>query len=92
MFLLQVGTKVPEVMDGSCLSQQPIRDTVRSQGGDPTRIKPPTPVSQPAATLAGVHSEHTHLYLYLCVKFSLSLTCVFLCMFVSCVQVRGWRV
>uniref|UniRef100_A0A3P8SMF2 STAM binding protein like 1 n=1 Tax=Amphiprion percula TaxID=161767 RepID=A0A3P8SMF2_AMPPE len=50
-------TKVPEVTDGSCLSHQPIRDSVRSQGADPNRNRPPAPVSQPAATLAGVHSQ-----------------------------------
>ncbi|CAK6983165.1 AMSH-like protease [Scomber scombrus] len=49
--------KVPEVTDGSCLSQQPIRDRVRSQGADPNRKRPPPPVSQPAATLAGVHTQ-----------------------------------
>lgn len=53
----QVEIKVPEVTDGSCLSQQPIRDSVRSQGADPNRNRPPAPVSQPPATLAGVHSQ-----------------------------------
>ncbi|XP_040922635.1 AMSH-like protease isoform X1 [Toxotes jaculatrix] len=53
----KVETKVPEVTDGSCLSQQPIRDSVRSQGVDPNRNRPPAPVSQPAATLAGVHTQ-----------------------------------
>uniref|UniRef100_UPI003AAA3EE9 AMSH-like protease isoform X2 n=1 Tax=Centroberyx gerrardi TaxID=166262 RepID=UPI003AAA3EE9 len=53
----QKGNKVPEVTDGSCLSQQPIRDSVRSQGADPNRNKPPPPVSRPAATLAGVHTQ-----------------------------------
>lgn len=53
----KVQTKVPEVTDGSCLSQQPIKNSVRSQGADPNRNRPPAPVSQPAATLAGVHSE-----------------------------------
>ncbi|XP_041819049.1 AMSH-like protease [Chelmon rostratus] len=43
----KAGTKVPEVTDGSCLSQQRIRD----------RNRQPTPVSQPAATLAGVHTQ-----------------------------------
>uniref|UniRef100_A0A3Q0RKQ0 STAM binding protein like 1 n=1 Tax=Amphilophus citrinellus TaxID=61819 RepID=A0A3Q0RKQ0_AMPCI len=52
-----VETKVPEVTDGSCLSQQPIKNSVRSQGADPNRNRPPAPVSQPAATLAGVHSQ-----------------------------------
>ncbi|XP_037611886.1 AMSH-like protease isoform X5 [Sebastes umbrosus] len=52
---LKVETKVPEVTDGSCLSQQPIRDSVRSQGADPNRNRPAAPVSQSAATLAGVH-------------------------------------
>ncbi|KAM9336028.1 AMSH-like protease isoform 2-T2 [Symphorus nematophorus] len=53
-----VATKVPEVTDGSCLSQQPIRDGVRSQGSDPNWNRAPPPVSQPAAaTLAGVHTH-----------------------------------
>lgn len=59
MFLCQAVTKVPEVTDGSCLSQQPIRDRVRAQGADPNRSRPPAAVSQPAATLAGVHGEYT---------------------------------
>uniref|UniRef100_A0A4W6G4C6 STAM binding protein like 1 n=1 Tax=Lates calcarifer TaxID=8187 RepID=A0A4W6G4C6_LATCA len=46
-----------EVTDGSCLSQQPIRDSLRSQGADPNRNRLPAPVSQPAATLAGVHTQ-----------------------------------
>uniref|UniRef100_A0A3Q4GBX9 STAM binding protein-like 1 n=1 Tax=Neolamprologus brichardi TaxID=32507 RepID=A0A3Q4GBX9_NEOBR len=50
-------TKVPEVTDGSRLSQQPIKNSIRSQGADPNRNRPPAPVSQPAATLAGVQSE-----------------------------------
>ncbi|XP_037611882.1 AMSH-like protease isoform X2 [Sebastes umbrosus] len=54
---LKVETKVPEVTDGSCLSQQPIRDSVRSQGADPNRNRPAAPVSQSAATLAGVHAQ-----------------------------------
>ncbi|XP_069581250.1 AMSH-like protease [Brachyistius frenatus] len=53
----KMETKVPEVTDGSCLSQQPIRDGVRSQGADPNRNRPLLPVSQPAASLAGVHSQ-----------------------------------
>ncbi|XP_053197615.1 AMSH-like protease [Scomber japonicus] len=53
----KVEIKVPEVTDGSCLSQQPIRDRVRSQGADPNRNRPPPPVSQSAATLAGVHTQ-----------------------------------
>uniref|UniRef100_A0A673BQR0 STAM binding protein-like 1 n=1 Tax=Sphaeramia orbicularis TaxID=375764 RepID=A0A673BQR0_9TELE len=56
---LRVVIKVPEVTDGSCLSQQPIREGVRLQGADPNRNRPSAPVSQPAATLAGVHSEST---------------------------------
>ncbi|XP_072229709.1 AMSH-like protease isoform X2 [Leuresthes tenuis] len=54
---LKLETKVPEVTDGSCLSQQPIRDATRSQGADPNRSKPPVGASQPAATLAGVNSQ-----------------------------------
>uniref|UniRef100_A0A673BPK8 STAM binding protein-like 1 n=1 Tax=Sphaeramia orbicularis TaxID=375764 RepID=A0A673BPK8_9TELE len=46
-----------EVTDGSCLSQQPIREGVRLQGADPNRNRPSAPVSQPAATLAGVHTQ-----------------------------------
>ncbi|XP_076616851.1 AMSH-like protease isoform X2 [Chaetodon auriga] len=53
----KVGTKVPEVTDGSCLSQQRIRDGVRSQGVDPNRNRQPAPVSQPAAALAGVRTQ-----------------------------------
>uniref|UniRef100_A0A3Q3LZY6 STAM binding protein-like 1 n=1 Tax=Mastacembelus armatus TaxID=205130 RepID=A0A3Q3LZY6_9TELE len=55
----QAGPKVsmPEVTDGSCLSQQPIRDRVQSQGADPNRNRPSAPISQPAATLAGVHTQ-----------------------------------
>ncbi|XP_039990613.1 AMSH-like protease isoform X3 [Xiphias gladius] len=53
----KVETKVPEVTDGSCLSQQPTRDSVGSQGADPNRNRPPAPISQPAATLAGVHTQ-----------------------------------
>ncbi|XP_061564754.1 AMSH-like protease isoform X2 [Cololabis saira] len=50
-------TKVSEVTDGSCLSRQPIRDGVRPQGADPNRNRLPPAVSQPAATLAGVHTQ-----------------------------------
>lgn len=53
----KVQTKVPEVTDGSRLSQQPIKNSIRSLGADPNRNRPPAPVSQPAATLAGVQSE-----------------------------------
>uniref|UniRef100_A0A3B4UPD0 STAM binding protein like 1 n=1 Tax=Seriola dumerili TaxID=41447 RepID=A0A3B4UPD0_SERDU len=45
------------VTDGSCLSEQPIRESIRSQGADPNRNRPPAPISQPAATLAGVHTQ-----------------------------------
>uniref|UniRef100_A0A3B4XGG4 STAM binding protein like 1 n=1 Tax=Seriola lalandi dorsalis TaxID=1841481 RepID=A0A3B4XGG4_SERLL len=45
------------VTDGSCLSEQPIRESLRSQGADPNRNRPPAPISQPAATLAGVHTQ-----------------------------------
>ncbi|XP_027132897.1 AMSH-like protease isoform X2 [Larimichthys crocea] len=51
----KLGTKVPEVMDSSCL--QPIRDSIRSQGADPNRNRPPAPISQSGATLAGVHTQ-----------------------------------
>ncbi|XP_041830191.1 AMSH-like protease isoform X1 [Melanotaenia boesemani] len=54
---LKVETKVPEVTDGSCLSQQSIRNSVRPQGAEPNRSRPPTSISQAAATLAGVHSQ-----------------------------------
>ncbi|XP_042070551.1 AMSH-like protease isoform X2 [Haplochromis burtoni] len=53
----KVQTKVPEVTDGSRLSQQPIKNSIRSLGADPNRNRLPAPVSQPAATLAGVQSE-----------------------------------
>nr|XP_020472328.1 AMSH-like protease isoform X1 [Monopterus albus] len=53
----KVGTKVSEVTDGSCLSRQPIGDRLRVQGADPNRNRPLGPVSQPAATLAGVHTQ-----------------------------------
>lgn len=59
MFVLQVQTKVPEVTDSSRLSQQPIKNSIQSQGADPNRNRPPAPVSQPAATLAGVQSQYT---------------------------------
>ncbi|KAF0025970.1 hypothetical protein F2P81_022851 [Scophthalmus maximus] len=52
----KVETKVPAVTDGSCLSQKLIRDGVGSQGADPNRNRP-APISQPAATLAGVHTQ-----------------------------------
>lgn len=58
-FLLQMETKVPEVTDGSCLSQQSIRDGVQSQWADRNRNRPPAAISQSAASLAGVHSEYT---------------------------------
>ncbi|XP_042338887.1 AMSH-like protease, partial [Plectropomus leopardus] len=50
----KVQTKVPEVTDGSCLSQQPIRDGVRTQGVDPNRNRPLAAVSQSATSLAAV--------------------------------------
>ncbi|KAM4623848.1 AMSH-like protease isoform 1-T2 [Polymixia lowei] len=49
--------KVPEVTDGSCLSQQPIRNNLRSQGADPNKNRMPPPVNRPAATLAGVQTQ-----------------------------------
>ncbi|TDG97636.1 hypothetical protein EPR50_G00209900 [Perca flavescens] len=52
----KVEIKVPEVMDGSGVSKQPIRERVRPQGADSNRNRQPAPVSQPAATLAGVHT------------------------------------
>ncbi|XP_034413933.1 AMSH-like protease isoform X2 [Cyclopterus lumpus] len=53
----KVENKVSEVTDGSCLPQQPIRDGVRPQEADLNRNRPPAPISQPAATLAGVHTQ-----------------------------------
>ncbi|XP_067343784.1 AMSH-like protease isoform X2 [Channa argus] len=53
----KVGTKVPEVTDGSCLSQQPIRDRVQPPGLETTRNRASAPLSQSAATLAGVHTQ-----------------------------------
>ncbi|XP_056153457.1 AMSH-like protease [Lampris incognitus] len=49
--------KVPEVPDGSCLSQQPIPNHVRSQGADSNKNKQPNPVNRTAATLAGVQIQ-----------------------------------
>ena len=51
--------QVPEVTDGSCLSQQPIRRGVRAPEAVTSRDKPPVPVVQPAAALAGVHGEYS---------------------------------
>uniref|UniRef100_A0A3Q3G2Y8 STAM binding protein-like 1 n=1 Tax=Labrus bergylta TaxID=56723 RepID=A0A3Q3G2Y8_9LABR len=53
----EADNKVPEVTDGSCLSKKPIRNNVRTQGADPNRNRPQAPISQPAATLAGVHTQ-----------------------------------
>ncbi|XP_013878763.1 AMSH-like protease [Austrofundulus limnaeus] len=53
---LKVETKVPEVIDGSCLSQQSIRGGMQRQGADLNRNRPPAAFSQSAASLAGVHS------------------------------------
>lgn len=53
----KANTKVPEVTDGSCLSKQPVKNNIRSQGADPNRNRPSAPISQPAATLAGVHTQ-----------------------------------
>lgn len=58
MCILQAGSKVPEVTDSSCLSQQRITDGVQRLGADPPRNKPPAAVSQLATSLAGVHSEY----------------------------------
>uniref|UniRef100_A0A8C6LEK1 STAM binding protein like 1 n=1 Tax=Nothobranchius furzeri TaxID=105023 RepID=A0A8C6LEK1_NOTFU len=51
-------TKVPEVTDGSCLSQHPNRDVVLSQGLNQSQNRPPAAINQPAPSLAGVHSEY----------------------------------
>ncbi|XP_058477718.1 AMSH-like protease isoform X2 [Solea solea] len=48
----KVDTKVPEVTDGSCLSRQPIRGGVRSQGVEPNRNRAPAHISRP-----GVHTQ-----------------------------------
>lgn len=53
----KIETKVPEVTDGCCLSQQPIRDSDKSYWADQNRNRPSGPINQPAATLAGVHSQ-----------------------------------
>ncbi|XP_041670864.1 AMSH-like protease [Cheilinus undulatus] len=53
----KANTKVPEVTDGSCLSKQPIKNNLQSQGADPNRNRPAVPISQPATTLAGVHTQ-----------------------------------
>ncbi|XP_024120771.1 AMSH-like protease isoform X2 [Oryzias melastigma] len=54
---LKVAAKVPEVTDGSCLSHQPIKGRLQSQGADLNRNRAPPSVSQPAATLASVHGQ-----------------------------------
>lgn len=60
----QVGIKVPEVTDGSCLSRQPIADGQQPQRAGPHGNKAPATVGQLAASLAGVHSEHRHFILF----------------------------
>lgn len=70
----QVGTKVPEVTDGSCLSRQPIADGQQPQrAGPPGNTAAPATVGQLAASLAGVHSEHRHLILLYFILLQLSL-------------------
>uniref|UniRef100_A0A3Q3W6I0 MPN domain-containing protein n=1 Tax=Mola mola TaxID=94237 RepID=A0A3Q3W6I0_MOLML len=54
---VEAEPKVPEVTDGSCLSQQPMRHGVRAQGADTSRNRPPAPVGQQGAALAGVHAQ-----------------------------------
>ena len=91
---------MPEVTDGSCLSQQPIG--ARSQGADPNRNRPPAPIRQPAATLAGVQSEYkytemyqTRVCVFVCVYdglFDCVCVCVCVCVCLFRVQLRGWRV
>ncbi|KAF7644388.1 hypothetical protein LDENG_00222790 [Lucifuga dentata] len=49
--------KVPEMTEGSCLSQQPIRNSVQPQGVDPNRNRPAVPISRPSATLAAIHTQ-----------------------------------
>nr|XP_015817975.2 AMSH-like protease isoform X1 [Nothobranchius furzeri]XP_015817976.2 AMSH-like protease isoform X1 [Nothobranchius furzeri]XP_054605387.1 AMSH-like protease isoform X1 [Nothobranchius furzeri]XP_054605388.1 AMSH-like protease isoform X1 [Nothobranchius furzeri] len=53
----KMETKVPEVTDGSCLSQHPNRDVVLSQGLNQSQNRPPAAINQPAPSLAGVHSQ-----------------------------------
>lgn len=53
----QIETKVPEVTDGCCLSQQPIRDSDKSHWVDQNLNRPSGPINQTVATLAGVHSQ-----------------------------------
>lgn len=61
----QAGSKVPEVTDGSCLSRQPIGDgVVRPHGAGPPGNNAPAAVGQLEASLAVVHSEHTHLFIF----------------------------
>lgn len=50
----QVAQKVPDVTDGSCVSQQPIRASAQPQGAGPNRTRA-APV-QSAAALASDHS------------------------------------
>uniref|UniRef100_A0A8C6NQD7 STAM binding protein like 1 n=1 Tax=Nothobranchius furzeri TaxID=105023 RepID=A0A8C6NQD7_NOTFU len=58
----KMETKVPEVTDGSCLSQHPNRDVVLSQGLNQSQNRPPAAINQPAPSLAGVHSEYIDLW------------------------------
>ncbi|XP_024913935.1 AMSH-like protease isoform X2 [Cynoglossus semilaevis] len=47
----------PKTTDGTDRSQRPIRDSVGPQEAGPNRKRPPVSVSQPAATLAAVHTH-----------------------------------
>ncbi|CAL8302603.1 unnamed protein product [Lota lota] len=49
--------KVPEVTDGSCLSRQPIKNHVHTQGADSNRNKSAVHVSRPAASLTGAQTQ-----------------------------------
>lgn len=50
---MQVALKGPDVTDGSCVSQQPIRASVQPHGAGPNRAAP----VPSAAGLAAAHSE-----------------------------------
>ncbi|XP_062415933.1 AMSH-like protease isoform X2 [Pungitius pungitius] len=53
----KMDIKGPEVMGGYCLSRQPIGDREQSQGADLHQTRLPGSISQPAATLASVHTQ-----------------------------------
>lgn len=54
-----------EVTDGSCVSHNSVADGQQAQRAGPPGKKAPATVGQLAASVAGVHSEHTALYFIL---------------------------